>query len=76
MGASYLDTQQIHHVLCQHWLCIVSNLCSLAMRTSTGRKVLGMRQIYRQGVVTSIGAVHTAKTGDTICVHRNLAVTP
>ena len=29
-----------------------------------------------QGVVTPIGAVLTAKTGDTICVHRNSVVTP
>ena len=29
-----------------------------------------------QGVVTPIGAVLTAETGDTICVHRNSAVTP
>ena len=29
-----------------------------------------------RGVVTPIGAVLTAETGDTICVHRNSAVTP
>ena len=34
------------------------------------------RYRYRQGVLTPIGAVLTAETRDTICVHRNLAVTP
>ena len=35
------------------------------------------KQIFLlQGVVTSIGAILKASTGDTICVRINLAVTP
>ena len=34
------------------------------------------RQSIKQGVVTPIGAILKAATGDTICVHLNLAVTP
>ena len=37
---------------------------------------MALSRIYTQGVVTPIGAVLKAETGDTICVHRNLAVTP